>query len=76
MVSTGFSAFFFAFVPYNIYYSRTILPDQSMVAAVLAGTYFFSNWVDGLNPDPTVYVENRANDWNVWLNFGYIYYLQ
>ena len=38
--------------------------------------YYFSNWVDGLNPDPTIYKENRANDWNVWLNFGYIYYLQ
>ena len=38
--------------------------------------YYFSNWVDGLNPDPTRYPENRANDWNVWLNFGYIYYLQ
>jgi hypothetical protein len=37
--------------------------------------YYFSNWVDGLNPDPNIYKENRANDWNVWLNFGYIYYL-
>jgi 4-amino-4-deoxy-L-arabinose transferase-like glycosyltransferase len=40
------SAFFFAFIPYNIYYGRTILPDQSMVAALLAGTYFFSNWIE------------------------------
>lgn len=40
------AASFFAFVPYNIYYGRTILPDQSMVAAVLAGTYFFSNWIE------------------------------
>ena len=40
------AAFFFAFIPYNIYYGRTILPDQSMVAALLAGTYFFSNWID------------------------------
>jgi hypothetical protein len=38
--------------------------------------YYFSNWVDGLNPDPKIYLENRANDWNVWFNFGYIYYLQ
>jgi hypothetical protein len=37
--------------------------------------YYFSNWVDGLNPDPTRYPENKANDWNVWFNFGYIYYL-
>jgi hypothetical protein len=39
-------AFFFAFVPYSIYYGRTILPDQSTVAAILAGTYFFSNWIE------------------------------
>lgn len=38
--------------------------------------YFFSNWVDGLNPNPDIYKENRANDWLVWLNVGYIYYLQ
>lgn len=38
--------------------------------------YFFSNWVDGLNPDPKIYKENKANDWLVWFNFGYIYYLQ
>ncbi|WP_445453509.1 THC0290_0291 family protein [Flavobacterium sp. 25HG05S-40] len=37
--------------------------------------YYFSNWVDGLNPDETIYKENKANDWNVWFNFGYIYYL-
>jgi hypothetical protein len=38
--------------------------------------YYFSNWVDGLNPDPTIYKENKANDWLVWVNVGYIYYLQ
>ncbi|MCG9792025.1 THC0290_0291 family protein [Flavobacterium algicola] len=38
--------------------------------------YFFSNWVDGLNPNPDIYKENRANDWLVWFNVGYIYYLQ
>jgi len=40
------AAFFFAFIPYNIYYGRTILPDQAMVTALLAGTYFFSNWIE------------------------------
>jgi hypothetical protein len=38
--------------------------------------YFFSNWVDGLNPNPAIYKENKANDWLVWFNVGYIYYLQ
>lgn len=44
--SAIFAAFFFAFIPYNIYYSRVILPDPSMVMATLAGTYFFSKWID------------------------------
>lgn len=38
--------------------------------------YFFSNWVDGLNPDPNIYTENKANDWLVGLNVGYVYYFQ
>lgn len=38
--------------------------------------YYFSNWVDGLNPNPKIYPENKANDWLVWANFGYIYYLE
>lgn len=38
--------------------------------------YYFSNWVDGLSPDPTIYKENKSNDWLIWLNFGYIYYIQ
>ncbi|MDP2638063.1 MAG: glycosyltransferase family 39 protein [Candidatus Levybacteria bacterium] len=41
-----FTAFFFAFLPYSVYYGRTILPDQLMVAAILGGTYFFSNWIE------------------------------
>ncbi|TRX40450.1 THC0290_0291 family protein [Flavobacterium restrictum] len=38
--------------------------------------YFFSNWVDGLNPNPNIYKENKTNDWLVWFNVGYIYYLE
>lgn len=42
--------------------------------------YYFSDWVDGLNPaleqNGIVPVpENKANDWIYWLNLGYIYYL-
>ncbi|MCI4443301.1 MAG: hypothetical protein JHC39_07325 [Lentimicrobium sp.] len=38
--------------------------------------YYFSDWVDGLKPNPSLYKENKANDWLVWFNVGYIYYLQ
>jgi len=40
------SAFFYAFIPYNIYYGRTILPDTSMAMAVLGGIYFFDKWIE------------------------------
>ena len=56
--------------------TRYKLTELSDLMIDLRWQYYFSNWVDGLNPDPAVYIENRANDWNVWLNFGYIYYLQ
>ncbi len=35
--------------------------------------FYFSNWVDGLNPDS---ISNKANEWIYWLNIGYIYYLE
>ena len=41
-----FTAFFYTFVPYSIYYGRTILPDTSMAAAILAGIYFFDRWIE------------------------------
>lgn len=42
--------------------------------------FYFSDWVDGLNPtfenNGTVPVpENKANEWIYWLNIGYIYYI-
>lgn len=56
--------------------TRYKLTELSDLMVDLRFQYYFSNWVDGLNPDPTRYKENRANDWNGWFNFGYIYYLQ
>jgi hypothetical protein len=56
--------------------TRYKLAPLSDLMVDLRFQYFFSNWVDGLNPNPTIYKENKANDWLVWFNFGYIYYLQ
>lgn len=36
-----FSAFFFGLIPYNIFFSRTILPEPSMTFAFLGAIYFF-----------------------------------
>ncbi|OAB80378.1 THC0290_0291 family protein [Cochleicola gelatinilyticus] len=43
-------------------------------------TYYFSDYVDGLNPTlenngTRPVPENKSNDWTYWLNIGYIYYL-
>lgn len=50
-------------------YKLTILSDLMLD---LRFQYFFSNWTDGLNHQLP---SNKSNDWLVWLNFGYIYYL-
>ena len=55
--------------------TRYKLTGESDLMLDLRWQYFFSDWVDGLRPDPRFYSENKANDWLVWLNFGYIYYL-
>jgi len=34
---------------------------------------YFSDWVDGFNHELKDF--NKFNDWLIWLNFGYIYYL-
>lgn len=36
------------------------------------GQYYFNDWVDGLNHQLE---SNKNNDWLIWLNIGYIYYL-
>ncbi len=61
----------------GIRYKLTQLSDLMLDAR---WQYYFSNWVDGLNPsfdnNGVVDVpENKANDWIFWLNVGYIYYL-
>lgn len=44
---SGFIAIsFFAFVPYNIYYGRVLLPDSTMVAASLGSIYFLDKWLE------------------------------
>lgn len=40
------SAFFFATIPYNIFYSSTILPAPLMVFAILAMYLSFANWME------------------------------
>jgi len=45
-LSGFFTLIFFLFLPFNIYYSRVVLPDPSMVTASLAAIYFFGKWLE------------------------------
>lgn len=40
------SAFFFAFLPFNIYFSRVILPEPFAVFLGLMAIWFFVRWID------------------------------
>jgi hypothetical protein len=50
-------------------YKLTVLSDLMID---LRWQYYFGNKIDGLDHNLK---SNKANDWLVWLNFGYIYYL-
>ena len=41
-----FSAFFFAALPFNIYYSRAVLPGPLMIAFSLGALYFFIKFIE------------------------------
>lgn len=36
--------------------------------------YYFTDWMDGMNPDKDKYPENKTNDYSATLNVGYVYY--
>lgn len=55
--------------------SRYKLSEVSDLMVDLRAQYYFSDYVDGMRPDPAKYPENKANDWNVWFTVGYVYYL-
>lgn len=56
------SAFFYSFIPYNIYYGRTILPDTMMAMSILGGIYFFDLWING---DQKKKIKNQKHKLNI-----------
>lgn len=56
--------------------TRYKLTEMSDLMIDVRLQYYFSDWVDGVNQNRDLYKENKANDWLVWLNFGYIYYIE
>ncbi len=53
----------------GVRYKLSVLSDLMLD---LRWQLFFNDWVDGLNHQLSY---NKYNDWLIWLNFGYIYYL-
>ncbi|MGY0391394.1 THC0290_0291 family protein [Bizionia sp. KMM 8389] len=53
----------------GVRYKLTTLSDLMLDLRLQS---YFSDWIDGLNH---VADSNKYNDWLVWLNVGYIYYL-
>jgi len=53
----------------GVRYKLTVLSDLMLD---LRWQYYGSDWIDGLNHQLSF---NKFNDWLLWLNFGYIYYL-
>ena len=41
-----FAAGFFLFIPYNIFFGRTVLPDSTTVTTTLCAIYFFDRWLE------------------------------
>lgn len=41
-----FASFFYAVLPFSIFYGRSVLPDTAMIASVLGAIYFFSLWAE------------------------------
>ncbi|MDT0294520.1 glutamate dehydrogenase [Mesonia ostreae] len=52
--------------------SRYRLNDSSDLLLDLRWHVYGSDFIDGLDHDN---VQNKSNDWMVWLNVGYVYYL-
>jgi hypothetical protein len=38
--------------------------------------HYYTDWIDGVNPDKKIYPENKSNDYSTTFNFGYIYYFE
>jgi len=48
------TAIYMAILPFNVFYSRTVLPDNLMILLVLMGTHFFLKFLD--RPSPSLFL--------------------
>lgn len=47
-LSAIFAAFFYAILPFSVFYGRVILPDPSTAMCILAAIYFFDKWISSV----------------------------
>jgi 4-amino-4-deoxy-L-arabinose transferase-like glycosyltransferase len=53
------SAFIYAIIPLNIYYSRAYMPESMMLMCIVLGIYYFSEWLDVFNPERSRMEQSR-----------------
>lgn len=46
LLSAFMASFFFLLMPFNVFYSRTILADPLMITFILGAIYFFELWIN------------------------------
>jgi hypothetical protein len=57
----------------GIHYKLTKMSDLMFESRI---QLYNSDWIDGINPNPSLYTQNKSKDWQAWFNVGYIYYLE
>ena len=63
------AAFFYLFLPFSIFYGRSILPDPSMTASIMGGIYFFDKWIEKkskINPSTKLRTGNQKS--KIWFD--------
>lgn len=57
----------------GVHYKLTKMSDLMFETRI---QLYNSDWIDGINPNPSLYTKNKTKDWLTWFNVGYIHYLE
>lgn len=48
-IVAGFASFFLTFLPFSVFWNRTVLPDSLIITTTLGGILFFDYWINLAN---------------------------
>ena len=72
-----FAGLFYLFLPFSIFFGRTILPDPSMAASILGGIYFFDRWLEKSIKYKVLSIKNKylllATCFFILISYDYLY---